>query len=76
MTAEPKEFKGEYRACVRCLKQYKINLPYAECNSPARDLCDDCIISLDPDEFKAYGLKDPDPREEPRGPSPGLDTFM
>ena len=32
--------------CTRCTATYYIDTPYEECNSPARDLCDECISSI------------------------------
>ena len=55
---EPKEFKGEWRACKRCLTQYKLGVPYEKANRPARDLCDNCIVDLSTDEFNAYTDED------------------
>jgi hypothetical protein len=37
--------------CKICLKPYLLHIPYEEANRPARDLCDDCLINLDKDEF-------------------------
>lgn len=54
----PKEFKGEWRSCKRCLTQYKLGVPYSEANSPARDLCDNCIVDLSQEEFMAYTLEE------------------
>lgn len=75
----PKEFKGEWRSCKRCLTQYKLNVPYSQANSPARDLCDNCIVDLTMDEFKAYAFDEGpalvNAREEP-GPGPGLGDFF
>lgn len=51
---EPKEFKGEWRSCKRCLTQYKLGVPYVNANRPARDLCDNCIVDLSHDEFISY----------------------
>lgn len=54
----PKEFNGEWRACKRCLTQYKLSIPYQKANSPARNLCDNCIVDLSKDEFMAYDLEE------------------
>lgn len=40
--------------CKRCTNPYILHVPYEEANDPARDLCDDCILDLDIDEFLAY----------------------
>lgn len=39
--------------------RYSLGIPYVQANSPARDLCDDCIIRLSPDEFKALDFSKP-----------------
>jgi len=48
------EMKPQIYHCKRCLRQYKLGIPYDQANSPARDLCDDCIVDLAPDEFKSF----------------------
>jgi hypothetical protein len=49
-------FKPIYLNCKRCMKQYRLDIPYKEANHPARDLCDDCIIDMSPEEYKTFGL--------------------
>lgn len=50
---EEKPFKRTYHNCIRCMKPYSLGVPYDLANPPARDLCDDCIIEMDFDEFYA-----------------------
>jgi hypothetical protein len=48
--------KPTYHNCKRCLGQYKLNVPYDEANHPSRDLCDNCIIDMSPEEYRTFGL--------------------
>jgi hypothetical protein len=59
-------YKRTYHNCKRCMKPYSLGTPYELCNSPARDLCDDCIIDLDSKDFydETWNTK-PDETEKP-----------
>lgn len=54
-TKEPDEIflkKPLHLNCKVCLKPYVLHIPYEKANDPARDLCDDCIQNLSPDEWQ------------------------
>lgn len=59
MIPDPKEFKGEKRLCKRCGNPYKLGIPYSLANSPARDLCDTCIMNLSTEELNEYLFDNP-----------------
>jgi hypothetical protein len=61
-----KPHKRTYHNCKRCNAPYSLGIPYEAANHPARDLCSDCIVDLDPKEFyeEAWNTK-PDEMEKP-----------
>ena len=52
-------FKPQIFFCKRCLARYSLGIPYDRANSPARDLCDNCIVDLNIDEFNALDFSKP-----------------
>lgn len=49
--SEPKEtilkpHRRTFHNCIICNTQYYLDTDYDLCNSPARDLCDECIINI------------------------------
>lgn len=58
MESLERPFRPEVRNCKLCLSTYKLNIPYAEANRPARDLCDDCLMSISQDEFMTLAMDD------------------
>lgn len=46
--------KPTFRNCIRCLRQYKLTVPYDECVPENRDFCDDCLMDLSYEERQNF----------------------
>jgi C4-type Zn-finger protein len=43
--------------CIRCLRQYKLTIPYLEAVPINRDFCDECINDLPYEEREKFALE-------------------
>lgn len=49
--------KPTFYNCIRCLRQYKLTIPYDECVPINRDFCDECISDLPYEERAELALE-------------------
>ena len=49
--------KPTFHYCIRCLRQFKLSVPYVEAVPINRDFCDDCITDMPYEEREKFALE-------------------